>query len=219
MAHLIKLNFKPKKWQLYNAHKQFPTNTIIDENQYKKINTTLNNLINEKTAVREKIRLFHKLKDNYKSLSHAHSIRKYKIRLAIEAIITLISWQNNINKESHALVVLVKKIAQNIMSVNELPLEINADTSFLKESLQSFIRFHIALKAEALATVSRRYERLIAHFNLSLVEIEKEDTKALLSVTILDSSFTLDFADADIDKILASVQNQLLCKDSAIAFI
>lgn len=212
MAYLLKLNFKPKKWQLNRLYKTINKDTIITHDQYEKLNNKLSQLKNERKTVKKTIKNFYHLRDNYKTIACNRSIGNYKTRLAIEIILTIIQWKNNSAKERRAIEILAQSIAKNIMNVADLPSETCSSNSLLEEELKGFVTWHIAVSEALFLKITEQY----GHLNLPLLKQDQPDQKAELMVALLNSSFSLDFSDADIDKILATVQNQILLRDNEI---
>ena|SRR5579871_2238008 len=211
MAELIRTKLMPHKRLLQQQWKIIPYNRVISADALKANVDNLDLLTKSIKGAQEQIRQYCQSKQTVASEGFARSFRRYVANIAVETIVAVLTWQRNARLEAQAIYALAQEIAANITNCKDLcdvePKRLDQITAELK----ALVTWHIALPKQMLTKTIARHQSHIPGLDITfLLKAHDQESGAQLWINTQDQSFKLDFFDADIDKILCSVQNQLL---------
>ncbi len=208
MAQLIRPNVKPEKWILKRQLQNVPLNKVISGSIAQKND---NSSAEDREQARVYVREYCQAQKMYAEAGFYRSKRRNVTTLVIETIVTLARWQQNIKKEAQAIETLAYRIASKVINSPEMGPEIPGLLDHINKELTAMLNWHLAVPKRLISDFRGHYHELFSRYLLPhALKPHERETGAELWINTEDLSFKFDFFDADIDKILCSVQNQLL---------
>lgn len=211
MAQLIRPNVKPQKWLLNRQYDRTLINELLSEKKCLIAKRKLALLAHGRRLARSSVKDYCLSKDTYKNAGYCHSGRRFKANLVIKTIILIVEWQKNIKKEAHAIETLAQKIAANITNSQSPPKDLASRRDMIEVELDRLISWYITAPKNISHELNIHYQHLATRLKQdTMLKTHQDNHGAQLCINAFNSSLVFDFCDADIDKILNSVQNQLL---------
>lgn len=209
MAHLIKPKNKPQKWLLKKKADVLFINKIntlsFQKNKTKQIALINSQLMESKNILRQ----FYLNKSTLVKAGIERGSRRITANVIKEVLLELAYFKISLKDEWLAINALASKIAANILNANiEMDTALSLDHA--EYTLNKSLTVHLYINESSLVFFNEKYKKFAQIFGQAEFFIAQEhDKRAQICVTALDSSFFLEFDEADIDGILNNALRRL----------
>lgn len=208
MARLIRLKKKPHNWWVKKGLGLHPRNEIIPQSYTAELQDLFLQIDAASRLNREALKVYFGQKRDFAIEAQKRSSRKYRARLITETILLAIRWRLDLLKEASGIITTSSLIAAKILKTKPIDSFLPKQYEAVVEELSSFFSVRLYVSAKAMPILNKKHENLSQIFKEFFFPSYIANN-ARLWVKILDSSFSLDVIEDDVDQILNHVQETI----------